>query len=84
MATQQTIAVERYRRPRGQHPRPRHDVEKKTVGQLLEYLEAPVIDALIWATSDPWASTRSAYTLGNFFRRGNRGVRMIVAAQRSL
>ncbi len=68
LATQQTTAVDRYRRPRGQHPRPRRDVEKKTVEQLPEYLEAHEIDALIRATSDPWASTRSAYTLGNIFR----------------
>ena len=40
MATQQTAAVERYRRPRGRHPRPRPDIDKKTVEHLPEYLEA--------------------------------------------
>ena len=47
MADQQTTAVERYRRPRGQHPRARRDVDEKTVEQLPEYLEAHEVDALI-------------------------------------
>ena len=55
MASQQTTAVERYRRPRGQHPRPRRDVDEKTVEQLPEYLEAHEVDALIRAASNPRA-----------------------------
>ena len=55
MATQQTTAVERYRRPRGQHPRPRRDVEEKTVEHLPEYLEAHEVDALIRAAPNPRA-----------------------------
>ena len=39
LANQKTTAVERYRRPRGQHPRPRRDIDEKTVEQLPEYLE---------------------------------------------
>ena len=38
MATEQTTAVDRYRRPRGQHPRRRRDIEEKTAEQLPEYL----------------------------------------------
>ena len=54
MATQQTTAVERYRRPRGQHPRPRRDVDdKKTAEQLPEYLEAHEVDALIRVAPNP-------------------------------
>ena len=55
MATQQTTAVERYRRPRGQHPRLPRDVDEKTAEQLPEYLEAHEVDALIRAASDPRA-----------------------------
>ena len=53
MATQQTTAVERYRRPGGQHPRPRRDVDEKTAEQLPEDLEAHEVDALIHATPNP-------------------------------
>ena len=55
MATQQTTAVERYRRPKGQHPRPRRDIDEKTVEQLPEYLEAHETDALIRAAPNPRA-----------------------------
>ena len=55
MANQQTTAVERYRRPRGQHPRRRRDIDEKTVEQLPEYLEALEIDALIRASPNPKA-----------------------------
>ena len=55
MATQQTTAVERYRRPKGQHPRRRRDIDEKTVEQLPEYLEAHEIDALIRAAPNPRA-----------------------------
>ena len=55
LATQQTTAVDRYRRPRGQHPRPRRDVDEKTVEQLPEYLDAHEIDALIRAAPNPRA-----------------------------
>ena len=56
LATQQTTAVERYRRPRGQHPRPRRDVDdKKTAEQLPEYLEAHEVDVLIRAAPNPRA-----------------------------
>ena len=55
MATQQTTAVDLYRRPRGQHPRPRRDVDEKTVEQLPEYLDAHEIDALIRAAPNPRA-----------------------------
>ena len=54
-ATQQTTAVERYRRPKGQHPRSRRDIDEKTVEQLPEYLEAHEIDALIRAAPNPRA-----------------------------
>ena len=49
MATQQTAAVERYRRPRGQHPTPRRDIDEKIAEQLPEYLESHEVDALIRA-----------------------------------
>ena len=55
MATQQTTAVERYRRPRGQHPRPRRDIDEKAVEQLPEYLDAHEVDALIRAAPNPRA-----------------------------
>ena len=55
MATQQTTAVERYRRLRGQHPRPRRDVDEKTAEQLPEYLEAHEVGALIRAAPNPRA-----------------------------
>ena len=55
MATQQTTAVDRYRRPRGQHPRLPRDVEEKTVEQLPEYLEAHEVAALIRAAPNPKA-----------------------------
>ena len=55
MANQQTTAVDRYRRPRGQHPRPRRDIDEKTVEQLPEYLESHEIDALLRAASNPRA-----------------------------
>ena len=55
MASQQTTAVDRYRRPRGQHPRPRRDVDEKTAEQLPEYVEAHEIDALIRAAPNPRA-----------------------------
>ena len=54
-ATQQTTAVERYRRPKGQHPRSRRDIDEKTVEQLPEYLESHEIDALIRAAPNPRA-----------------------------
>ena len=53
LATQQTTAVERYRCPRGQHPRLPRDVDEKTVGQFPEYLEAHEVDALIRAAPNP-------------------------------
>ena len=49
MITQQTAAVERYRRPRGQHPKPRRDPQEKSARQLPEYLEAHQVEALIRA-----------------------------------
>ena len=51
----QTTAVEHYRRPRGQHPRPRRDVDEKTAGQIPEYREAHEVDALIRAAPNPRA-----------------------------
>ena len=39
--------------PRGQHPKPRRDVEEKTAEQLPEYLEAHEVDALIRAAPNP-------------------------------
>ena len=55
MTTQQTTAVERYRRPRGQHPKPRRDPQEKSARQLPEYLEAHEVDALIRAAPNPRA-----------------------------
>ena len=55
MTTQQTVTIERYRRPRGQHPKPQRDVEEKTAEQLPENLEAHEIDALIRAAPSPRA-----------------------------
>ena len=55
MTTQQTVTIERYRRPRGQHPKPQRDVEEKTAEQLPEYLEAHEVDALIRAAPNPRA-----------------------------
>ena len=55
MATQQTTVVERYRRPRGQHPRLLRDIDEKTAEQLPEYLEAHEVDALIRAAPNPRA-----------------------------
>ena len=55
MAPEQTTSVERYRRPRGQHPRSRRDAGEKNAEQLPEYLEAHEIDALIRAAPNPRA-----------------------------
>ena len=55
MTTQQTTAVERYRRPRGQHPKPRRDLREKPPRKLPEYLEAHEVDALIRAAPYPRA-----------------------------
>ena len=55
MATQQTTAVERYRRLKGQHPRPRRDAEEKAAEQLPEYLVAHEVEALIRAAPNPRA-----------------------------
>ena len=55
MTTQQTTAVERYRRPKGQHPKPRRDPQEKSARQLPEYLEAHEVDALIRAAPNPRA-----------------------------
>ena len=55
MTTQQTTAVERYRRPRGQHLKPRRDPQEKSARQLPEYLEAHEVDALIRAAPNPRA-----------------------------
>ena len=55
LATKQTTSVERYRRPRGQHPRARRGVEEKSAEQLPEYLEAQEVDALIRAAPNPRA-----------------------------
>ena len=53
MATQQTTTVERYRRPNGQHPKPRRDQQEKAAEQLPEYLEAHEVAALIRAAGHP-------------------------------
>ena len=55
LTTQQTTAVERYRRPRGQHPKPRRDPQEKSARQLPEYLEAHEVDALIRKAPNPRA-----------------------------
>ena len=55
LADHQTTAVERYRRPRGQHLRPRRDISEKTVEQLPEYVEAHEVDALKRAAPNPRA-----------------------------
>lgn len=54
MTTQETTAVERCRRARGQHPKPRRDLEEKAVDQLPEYLEAHEVATLIRAAPNPW------------------------------
>lgn len=50
MTTNQAIAlVPRTRRPRGQHPKPRRDVQGSAAQQLPEYLELHEVDVLIRA-----------------------------------
>ena len=55
MATQQTATVERYRRPRGQHRKPRRDQQEQEAEQLPENLEAHEVAALIRAAANPRA-----------------------------
>ena len=56
LATQQTTAVDRYRRPQGaaSQATPRR-IDEKTAEQLPEYLEAHEVDALIRAAPNPRA-----------------------------
>ena len=53
--TTQTATVERYRRPRGQHPKPRTDAGERLTMTLPEYLEHHEVDALIRAAPNPRA-----------------------------
>ena len=53
--TTQTATVERYRRPRGQHPKPRTDAGDRPTKTLPEYLEHHEVEALIRAAPNPRA-----------------------------
>ena len=64
MAIQLTTAVERYRRPRGQLPKPRPGPQEKSSDQLPEYLEAHEVDALIRAAPHPGRSCCSSSSGG--------------------
>ena len=53
--TTQTATVERYRRPRGQHPKPGTDAGERPTKTLPEYLEHHEVEALIRAAPNPRA-----------------------------
>ena len=54
--TTETATVERYRRPRGQHPNPRREPGKESTRALPEYLEHHEADALISEAPTPRVS----------------------------
>ena len=53
--TTETVAVDRHRRPRGQHPKPRTDAGEEPTKTLPEYLEHHEVEGLIRAAPSPRA-----------------------------